>query len=135
MNFKRIIASCGLAAVLITPTIATPAHAIDSVDWSTGSVVRARFWEHSGFKGAVFTVHGSRACTPQTSDRETVSSYLGSVGWNDVITSIKDYNRCDVKLFADLNYGGDSTGWVDYTEKGSYVGALWNDRASFFIIS
>lgn len=55
--------------------------------------------------------------------------------WNDKVSSVNDYNKCDVRLFENVGYGGASTGFVNYGPNAArYLGA-WNDRASSFVVS
>lgn len=73
--------------------------------------------------------------TASTSDADTVMSWMGDRGWNDVVSGAQDFAGCDVDLFTNLGYGGVSTGYVNYGQNIGYVGASLNDRASSFKIS
>ena len=52
---------------------------------------------------------------------------LGSIGWDNRISSFRSYSNCRTAIFANTNYGGSSYGY--YTNS-SYVGSAMNDQAS-----
>ncbi|WP_154654280.1 hypothetical protein [Acidipropionibacterium thoenii] len=133
---KKRIAAIAMAGVTRVSVIATSpgANAVSNASWSSGKVTRAVLWENYN-GGHKLTVLGTGNCTASTSDADTVMSWMGDRGWNDVVSGAQDFAGCDVDLFTNLGYGGVSTGYVNYGQNIGYVGASLNDRASSFKIS
>ncbi|HMR48301.1 MAG TPA: hypothetical protein PKE40_04155 [Arachnia sp.] len=133
---KQIVAAAAVAITITAVAPATASHAAADVTWSSGSWVRARLYENANFGGAVMTVKGQgEFCSTSTSDRDTIHSRLSISGWNDVISSARDYQKCDVNLFVDLDFGGAQTGFVNYDSTGANLSSTMNDKASSFILS
>lgn len=138
---KKLLASVLCAvAVATSVAIASPASA-DSPNGSTtigpGHFFRANLYQHGNGSGYVLTVNGNGSCTGSYVDRDTSWQNLVNVNgyyWNDAISSIKDGPSCGVKLYRDASFGGDSSRWFD-TDSVNYVGDLWNDQASSFVVS
>lgn len=132
---SRLTAFAGAAALALTIVPVAPVQAVGSINWSSGSYVRQRIWEHSS-GGAVITVFGSSPCTATTSDTETVMSNMVNQGWNDIASAANSYNSCSLNIYRDINFGGDSTGYRWYSSSSPvYLGDIWNDQASSFKLS
>lgn len=54
---------------------------------------------------------------------------------NNWISSVRTYNRCDVKLYDDLGFEGAASTWIDESSNLSNVGSGWLNRASSLTIS
>ncbi len=111
-----------------------PPNASISYGRQYGRVLRAKFSEHANGKGYKIYVYGSRRCTASTAKPDISISWLGRHNWNDDISRAYDYNRCDVKLYDHVNFGGAWKGYTHYGYGGRYVGYM-NDRTSSFMIS
>jgi hypothetical protein len=61
--------------------------------------------------------------------RQATSITVGYVGnsWNDVISSSRGYNNCQLKHWEHANWEGRSTGWLS---SASYLGDAMNDETS-----
>jgi hypothetical protein len=93
--------------------------------------VVAELYEHAGFGGwriVVFNPAYSVGCSSGTGDNEGGSN-LGTD--SNAVSSVKTFNRCDIKLFDGNNKSGPATGWIDQS---SNLGSF-NDRANSFAIS
>jgi len=95
-------------------------------------VDRVTFWDKTSYKGESITFQGSSKCTPSYGDINGQVSNLGDWGWNNRATSLKTYNRCDVKLYNGVNFTGASSVWIDRTPNLAQIGAGWNNRASSY---
>lgn len=125
-----LLAVSGIAVGTGTASAAVPNWTIKS---GTGTTLRAIFYENSNFTGAQLAYYGSGPCTATTSDADFSLSVMPA-GWNDVVSAVRDYNGCDVKLYRDINFGGGSTVWVNYGG-GKTVPSGWNDVPSSFRVS
>lgn len=97
----------------------------------TGLVV-ARLYQnidYGGFQVVVYNPRYTVGCTAGTGDNEGGAN-LGTALANRV-TSVKTYNRCDVRLYNGNDKTGAYTGFID---KDDYLGSF-NDRANSFRIS
>ncbi|MDF1487796.1 hypothetical protein [Tessaracoccus caeni] len=135
---KRIVAATAAAITLTALMPATTSQAVTNKEWGSGGKVVARLHESKNFKGAILTVYGTSQCSSSTSDNEIIQPRLSNQEWNDVISSVRDYESCDVNLYEHRDYNtndpGASTGFVHYGSTGANLGAL-NDKASSFKIS
>lgn len=121
---------------------ATPAEAREraAVGTQRSSVTLARFYENVNFGppgGAYLSIYGN-PCTSRTSDieytiKDLTKRYVRDTTWNDRISSLQTFNRCDAKLFEHTGGGGKSTSFID--ERTNLVGIGWNDRASSIRLS
>ena len=91
--------------------------------------VIARFYDGTGYSGATYTWVQSRPCTA-TYDAEWQWQDLRTVGWDNKVSSVRTYNSCDVKLYADVNFGGASSTWIDAASNLGTIGTGWSNRAS-----
>ncbi|WP_410566757.1 hypothetical protein [Amycolatopsis sp. cmx-4-61] len=85
----------------------------------------------AGFTGSqvvIFNPAYHVGCTSGTTDNEGGGN-LGTAA--DLVSSVRTYNHCDIKLFDGSNATGTSTGWLDQSAD---LGSM-NDRASSFKIS
>ena len=140
----NVTASMRVIGILVITVVMTflpvsPGKAIANRTVGLGSLTRVQFFEHAGFAGGVFTVHGTGSCTPELTDHDDTISYVSDV-WNDQISSGKDFNACDVQIYEDANFGGSfyPTASPYYKNMGSgwdASAAGWNDRISSFYVS
>lgn len=99
-----------------------------------GDTLRAVFYEHADGTGAKLKYYGGSACSATTSDAD-YSRGVMPTGWNDRISSIRDYNGCDVKIYKDGPFAGDRTGYINYGSSGHAVPSGYNDKTSSFRVS
>lgn len=106
----------------------------------TGTTLRAAFYDSwYTYSGDRILYYGSGTCSATTTDTDFKLAYLPD-GWDNKISSVEDYAGCDVNLFAEGNFGGKSTGYVNYGEQstggGKHLNLLYyNNWASSFKIS
>ncbi|RSM88535.1 hypothetical protein DMH04_07790 [Kibdelosporangium aridum] len=82
----------------------------------------------SGSRVVIFNPAYQVGCTGGTGDNEGGAN-LGAAA--NLISSVRTYNSCDVKLFDGNNATGTATAWLD---EAADLGAM-NDRANSFKIS
>ncbi len=134
----RLLAVALLASTpLLFPTSASALSNI-TIQSGDGDTLRAVFYEHRYFGGYALTYRGGSACSASTSDTDYSRSSMpwniwGS--WNDKVSSLRDYNSCDVKLYMDTGFGGPSTSWINAGGGGVNVPSGYNDQTSSFKIS
>jgi hypothetical protein len=130
------IAGAATGLAVAAPASASPG---GSPTIGSGDLLRAQLYEHNGGGGHVLTVKGTTVCTKEYSDRETSWKNLvdvRGVNFNDAISFIKDFNKCDVRLYKDANFlGGPPSIWYNGGGAGVYVGDPWNDEASSIEVS
>jgi hypothetical protein len=136
---KRSILRQGSAAAIavgFVVALSTPASAVSSttIYSGDGDTLRAIFYEHINFTGAQLRYYGSSPCTSTTTDADFSFSAMPT-GWNDVISSVRDYNQCDVKLYMHSSFGTPSTAYVNYGSTGKNLSTGWNDQVSSFRVS
>lgn len=132
---KEFAAAVMSGVALLSIVTASPsANAVRDENRSSGDTIRAKLWENSN-GGHVFSVWGSSNCTSSYADKKTVMASMGTRGWNDVVSAIQDFHSCDIDLFKNDNHGGGGTGYRNYGETRTYVGASWNDQTSSFWVS
>lgn len=88
------------------------------------STVIGIFYENASYGGASYVASVSQNGCYGYSHGYT---NLGSIGWDNRISSFRSYSNCRTAIFANTNYGGSSYGY--YTNS-SYVGSAMNDQAS-----
>jgi hypothetical protein len=125
-----LLAVSGISVGAGTASAAVPNWTIRS---GTGTTLRAVFYENSNYTGATLRYYGSGPCTSTTTDADFSLSVMPA-GWNDVVSSVRDYNSCDVKLYRDNSFGGGTTGFVNYGS-GKTVPSGWNEITSSFRVS
>jgi hypothetical protein len=94
-------------------------------------LVVARLYYNTNFGGSqvvIFNPAYQVGCTGGTGDNEGGANLGAAV---NVISSVRTYNSCDVKLFDGSNATGSASGWLDVSAN---LGALDN-RANSFKIS
>lgn len=89
----------------------------------------AIFYNGTGYTGATHTWVQSRRCTPGY-DSEWQWDDLGDIGWNNRVSSVRTYNRCDVKFYDGVDFKGASSVWIDGASNLGTIGTGWNNRAS-----
>lgn len=134
---KRLLATVVLAATALLAGAGAAAAATPSgnVDLGTqyGTLLRAKFAEHFDGSGYWIAVYGSSNCTATLADNDYLQNVMPS-SWNDAVSSIADYNYCDVNIARDT-YMGTPRGYVNYGYPLVYVGGTWNDQTSSFALS
>jgi len=137
---KALLARSITVAVLTGASIigasapASANHTITYIYSGDGDTLRAVFYEHANFTGKQIRYYGGSGCSSSTTDTD-FSNGVMPAGWNDEISSVKDYNGCDVKLYTDGPFAGYTTGYVNYGTGGKYVGGAFNDKTSSFKVS
>ena len=91
---------------------------------TASSVVIGRIYEHADYGGAVHVYTAASGCD-SNADRDKSRSSMPS-GWNDVVSSFRGYNGCQLKVWEHENFGGAAYG---PSSAASSLGAM-NDRAS-----
>jgi hypothetical protein len=101
----------------------------------SGPYVIADLYDYAGYdpSGGVLHVWGSYPCSVNynTADYYLRDLRINGTGWNDRITSFRTYNRCDLRLFEHIDFGGaefPEGGWGDYSANLGWYG--WSNRAS-----
>ena len=89
----------------------------------------AIFYNGTGYTGATHTWVQSRRCTPGY-DTEWQWDDLGDIGWNNRVSSVRTYNRCDVKFYDGVDFKGASSVWIDGASNLGTIGTGWSNRAS-----
>jgi hypothetical protein len=104
-------------------------------DVGAAAVRLAVFYDYTGYNeaGGTLTFEGAE-CSP-TYDIEYGLPDLGAFGWNNRISSVQTFNRCDVKFFGQVNYEGASSTWIDQAPNLGTIGDGWNNRAGSVRIS
>lgn len=132
---RRALALAVLTATMIGSTVLSvgPASADNptssySFGEQYGPKVRAYLFQHGDSQGFRIRMFGSRNCTPTYSDSD-LSMGTMPAGWNDAVSSAKDYIGCDINLYSD-NLSSLSTGYRNYGSGGASVPSGWNDRTS-----
>ena len=124
------VATAGLAVTAVAPALADPGSPTDAT-YGPGDLTRAELFAHENFAGPRLTMKGTSNCTTAPTDIDTRWSDMRDHGWSDEVSAARDYHACDIKLFADINFGGASPGPKHYGG-GASVPNGWNDRASSF---
>lgn len=127
-------AAAGLAATSVVPALATPGDP-RSATYGPGDTVRARLYEHENLTGERLTMMGTTLCTEETYDIETTWRDMRDHGWNDEVSSARDYNLCDINMFEDIGLNGSATGLKNYTTDGRALPSGWSDRVSSFLLT
>ena len=94
-------------------------------------LVVAELYQHADFGGwrvVVFNAAYSVGCSSGTGDNEGGANLFE---FANAVSSVKTFNRCDVKLFDANNKTGAATGFID---RDNNLGSF-NDRANSFRIS
>jgi hypothetical protein len=112
---------------------------VTTIRSGTGQTLRAAFYDSwIRFSGDRLLYFGSDSCTATTTDTDFRLSFLPD-GWSDRISSVEDYSGCDVNLYEDHYWEGESTGYKNYSDDqsggGEHLSWDWHDRASSFTIS
>ncbi|GAB3142371.1 hypothetical protein GCM10027290_16720 [Micromonospora sonneratiae] len=108
---------------------ADPQQARQLSDVGPTALTIAIFYAGTGYTGATHTWVQSRRCTPGY-DAEWQWDNLAEIGWNNRLSSVRTYNRCDVKLYDGFNFKGASSVWIDGSSNLGKIGSGWNNRAS-----
>ncbi len=133
---KRVIAACA-TTILVVMSSAVPAAGLSSVPWGSGGTVRAKFYEHAGFAGAIATAFGSSDCSTDLAAVDNYFSESGTLGsWSNKISSSRDYAQCDTKIYDAGNGTGQYYGYFNAGSVGiDYSAVSWNDLTSSIRLS
>ncbi len=112
-----------------TTCASSPQQARQLSDATLASLTIAIFYDGTSYTGATFTWVQSRQCTASY-DSEWQWGDLGSLGWNNRVSSVHTYNQCDVKFYDGTNFTGASSVWIDQSANLAAVGTGWSNRAS-----
>ncbi|MEO3748446.1 peptidase inhibitor family I36 protein [Plantactinospora sp. B5E13] len=95
------------------------------------SVVIARTYDGTNYSGAVHTWVQARACTPSYDNEWQWGDLRSTSGgnWNNRISSVRTYQRCDVRFYDGINFTGAASTWIDASANLAAVGAGWSNRA------
>lgn len=98
---------------------------------SIDALTIAIFYDATGTPagGAKFTWTQSRECSPEY-DPEWQWGNLADIGWNNRVSSVETFHRCDVKLFDGVEFSGATSTWIDRAENLATIGNGWNNRAT-----
>ncbi|RKR91215.1 peptidase inhibitor family I36 [Micromonospora pisi] len=111
---------------------ATEAQARHQGGVTPAALTIARVYDGTNYSGASLAFVQSRACTPAY-DSEWQWDNLGVTSggnWSNRISSVRTYNKCDVRFFDGVNFGGASSTWIDASANLGAVGSGWSNRAS-----
>ena len=99
---------------------------------AAGYVRGAKFWNYKNYNpdGGTLTILVPRACSPGYDNEGPYFKFPDLGPWNNKASSVKTFNRCDVKLFDRENFGDPKSTWIDARADLSNVGGGWNNRAS-----
>lgn len=119
----------GVAALAITTAVVTapsPAMALPDVVLNGGSTTIAEEFEHTNYGGGRITVKVGFTCTTSGSD---LDFGLGNMptGWNNAVSSFKNYANCDANHYDGAGFTGLSTGYADSTTN---IGSSMNEKTS-----
>lgn len=84
--------------------------------------VEIRCFEHANFKGRSFVLKAGRELKDLTKFQAD-----GIRNWNDRISSIKVTGDCVIRLYEDVNFGGD---FENLDRSSETLGNSWNDKIS-----
>lgn len=132
-SLRRVAARASviaIAAVAIPLSTQVAASAAPNVTYGSGNVVAEEF-EHSNYGGGKFTIKLPFDCTATGSDTDYGFANMPS-GWDNVVSSFKNYHGCDANHFDGLGFTGASTGLADTT---TYIGNAMNDKTSSLKLS
>lgn len=109
---------------------ATEAQAMRAAEVAADLVI-ARFYDGTNYSGAVLTWVQSRACTSSYDSEWQWADLRSTSGgnWNNRVSSIRTYNRCDVKLYDGINFTGAASTWIDTASNLAAIGSGWSNRA------
>jgi hypothetical protein len=127
VNLETGQAACGADAAQARQLVA-----------AAGDVLVARLYRNTGFDdNPPLSLYAPHSCS-ESYDDEFGWPDLGNVNgfsWNDMISSVRTYDNCDVKLHDRVGYGGPSSTWIDASSNLANVGAGWNNKASSVSVS
>ncbi|MGH3655243.1 MAG: hypothetical protein ACRDUA_01155 [Micromonosporaceae bacterium] len=101
-----------------------------------GYVRGAKIWNYKNYSGSgSLTFLVPRACSAGYDNEGWRFNWPSLSSWNNKASSVKTFNRCDIKLFDNENFGGADSTWIDARADLSNVGGGWNNRASSIRLS
>lgn len=77
-----------------------------------GLTKHATLYRGKGYTGKRLTRYGVGTCSPTYGDNE---GRLVLNSWSDTVSSVKTFNKCDVKLRKKVNGKWQSTTWIDHS--------------------
>lgn len=121
----KIVKSLGTAAALAFVALVG---AIAMQAPAQAQTIIGHEYQHANYGGAILTVNvpsNGFSCTGTTGDVDaSISSMPG--GWDNVVSSFRNYSNCWTNHYEHANFGGASTGYLDDR---SSMGAM-NDQTS-----
>ena len=125
------IATAAMAAVSALAIQSPAAAAVPNVDVGTTGFVIAEEFEHRNYGGAELRVLLTFDCTSSGTDRDFAMANMPS-GWNNVVSSFKNFHGCDANHFDGAGFTGLSTGLADST---TYIGSRMDEKTSSILFS
>jgi hypothetical protein len=103
---------------------------------AAGLTTVAYLYYRTQFRGTPLKVYKTGGdCTGGYGDVEGQVSDLWLLGWDNRISSIKTFHKCDVKLYDHPYFGGPSSVWIDEYANLGTLGSGWDNRADSFKVS
>lgn len=93
------------------------------------SLVIATMYDGRNFTGSSQSFYQARPCTASY-DSEWFWGNLGDLGWNNRMSSLRTFNKCDVKIYDGNNWTGESSTWIDQAANLAQIGRGWDNRVT-----
>jgi len=109
-----------------------PGEARALADAGVAALTIAIMYDGTGYGGASVSFVQSRQCTASYDNEwqwDDLSNVPGWGNWNNRISSVRTYNRCDVKFYDGIDFGGAASTWIDASSNLATVGSGWSNRA------
>jgi hypothetical protein len=92
----------------------------------------AVFYDGANYTGNTLTWVQDKACSAGYDNEYQFADLRTTNGgnWSNRLTSVHTYNKCDVKLYDAVNFGGASSTWIDQAANLATIGNGWSNRAS-----
>lgn len=93
-------------------------------------ITLVRVWDRKHFEGTPKNFCGYEKCSESYGDIDLAWYRLSE--WSNRISSVKTYNRCDIRLWDGPYLNDGHSTWIDQKGDLAKVGSGWNNRASSF---
>jgi hypothetical protein len=115
--------------LVLAATVAAGAAAVLTPSSAEASTLIGTQYQHANYAGSYWNstvASNGFTCTGTVGD---VDAQVASTpaGWNDIVSSFRNYSYCYTRVFEHNSYGGASLGYIPST---GYVGDSMNDRTS-----
>jgi|tagenome__1003787_1003787.scaffolds.fasta_scaffold20521043_1 hypothetical protein len=92
----------------------------------------AVFYDGANYTGNTLTWVQDKACSAGYDNEYQFADLRTTNGgnWSNRVTSVHTYNKCDVKLYDAVDFGGSSSTWIDQAANLATIGNGWSNRAS-----